>query len=266
MAFTRSTVAKGAGAIGIQRATDNRLLFLSLNSKYTLTKSVTEGDKVQGFNSVGNLVDLDVSGSDITFELEVASKKNTRNFNELVLDSAYTTKASYAAPWVESGTVTGGTITLQGGTPVASTLVVSYLDGTKLASTGVTPTAAGQYKDNGDGTITFHSGDNGKNVAMFYQTNLTNVFTQGGADDEPMGYLNIMFHQVSGTSSTNGKKGIDILWLPKCSLSGEASLEFSNEVQDKSFKVTALIPDTPVGFKQPYVFIRDCEINNTNAG
>jgi hypothetical protein len=75
-----------------------------------------------------------------------------------------------------------------------------------------------------------------------------------------------MFHQVSGSSSTTGKKGIDILWLPKCALLSDASFEFSNDVADKSFKLTGLIPDVPVGFKVPYVMIRDVEIDNTNAG
>ncbi len=266
MTVTRSTVAKGAGAVAIKRLSDNRLLYLNTNSKYTFNKTTSDGDKVQGFNSSGSLVDLDVAGQDQTFELEISSKKNTRNINELVLNSAYTAKASYNAPWNEAQTVSGGAVTLSGGTPVASSLYASYLDGTKLTSTGSTPSAAGQYKDNGDGTVTFHAGDNGKTIAFFYYTTVSNVFTQGGVDHDALGYLEVQFHQVSGTSSVGGKKGVDILWLPKCSLSGESTLEFDNNVQDKTFKLTALIPDTPANFQVPYSWTRDVEINNTNAG
>lgn len=99
-----------------------------------------------------------------------------------------------------------------------------------------------------------------------YLTAATNVYTQGGADDDPLGYLSVFFHQVSGTSSVSGKKSVDVLWLPKCSISGEATFEYSDAVQDKAFKLTGLIPETPTGFKKPYVIIRDVEINNTNAG
>jgi hypothetical protein len=266
MTVTRNTVAKGAGAVAIKRISDNRLLYLNTNSKYTISKSTSDGDKVQGFNSDGKLVDLDIAGQDETYELEIASKKNTRNINEMVLNSAYVTKASYNAPWAESQTVASGTVTLTGGTPVATTLQASYLDGTKLTSTGTTPSAAGTYKDNADGTVTFHAGDNGKTIVFYYLTSVSNVFTQGGVDNDALGYLEVMFHQVSGTSSVTNKKSVDIFWLPKCSLSGESTLEFDNNVQDKTFKLTALIPDTPTGFKVPYAIIRDAEINNSNAG
>jgi hypothetical protein len=266
MTFSRNTVAKGGGAIGIRRISDGRLLFLNTNSKYTFTKSTSDGDKVQGFNSDGTLIDLDVAGQEETYTLDVTSKKNSQNINELVLNSAFVNKTSYQAPWVESAAVDTGAVTLKGGTPVASSLSATYLDGAKLTSTGSTPSAAGQYKDNGDGTVTFHSGDNGKNIVFFYKINVANIATQGGADHDPLGYLEVMFHQVGGTSSTSGKKGVDILWLPKCSLSGESTLEFDNTVQDKAFKLTALIPDTPTGFKVPYVLLRNLELDNTNAG
>jgi hypothetical protein len=265
MTFTRSTVAKGAGAVIVRRQNDDRLLFLNTNSKYTFTRTLTQGDKVQGFNSDGQLVDLDIAGTEETYELEISSRKNTRNVNELALDSAYVSKASFNAPWGETGTIASGGLTLKGGTPVTNSAVVTYLDGSKLMSTASTP-SAGQFQDNGDGTLTFHSSDNGKIVAVFYKIALSNVFTQGGADHTPLGYLDVMFHQVSGASSTSGKKGVDILWLPKCSLLGDTAFEFSNEVQDKLFKLTGLVPDTPSGFKVPYVIVRDVEIDNTNAG
>lgn len=264
MTFTRSTVAKGAGAVIIRRHDDDRLLFLNTNSKYTFTRSLTQGNKVQGFNSDGKLIDLDIAGTEETYELEISSRKNTRNVNELALDSAYISKSSFDAPWGETGTVASGVLTLKGGIPVASSTCVSYLDGNKLTSTGSTP-SAGQFKDNGDGSLTFNSSDNGKNVAVFYKTTVSNVFTQGGADHTPLGYLDIMFHQISGISSVSGKKGVDILWLPKCSLLGDTSFEFSNEVQDKLFKLTGLVPSTPNGFKVPYVIVRDVEIDNTQA-
>jgi hypothetical protein len=266
MTYTRNTVAKGAGAVGIRRISDNRILFLNVNSRYSFNRTATEGDAVQGFNSDGNLVDLDTAGSEISYELEIASRKNTQNMNELLLDSIYTAEASYNVPWVESALVASGTVTLEGGTPVATTLYVSYLDGSKLTSTGSTPSAAGTYKDNGDGTITFHSGDNGKNIVAYYKIAKTNIASQGGANNEAVGYVDVMFHQVSGTSSTNGQKGVDVLWIPKASLSGESSLEFSEAVQEKTFTLTALIPDTPAGFKVPYIFLRNIEIDNTNAG
>lgn len=266
MSFTRSTVAKGAGAVAIRRISDSRLLYLNNNSKYTFTKNTTDGEKVQGFNSTGALVDLDVAGQETTFELEVASKKNTRNINEMVLDSEYVTKATYSTPWVETATVASGSVTLNGSaSPTATTMAVTLLDGTKLTSTGGTP-AAGQFKDNGDGTVTFNAAENGKTVVIFYKYTASNVFVQGGADQSNIGYVEVMFHQVSGSSSDPTKKGVDVLWLPKCSLSGESTFEFSNEVQDKSFKLTAIIPDSPAGYLVPYVWIRDIEIVNTNAG
>jgi hypothetical protein len=265
MTVTRNTVAKGGGAVGIRRITDDRILYLNTNSKYTLTKATTDGNKVQGFTSDGSLLDLDVAGQEETYTLEIASKKNTRNINEMAFDSAYVTKATFNAPWVESATVASGTVTLNGGTPVSTTLVCSYIDGSKLASTGSAP-SAGQFKDNGDGTVTFNAADNGKVVILFYKTTVSNVYTQGGADHTAVGYVDVLFHQVSGSSTVSNKKSADIIWLPKCSISGEASFEYSNDVQDKSFKLTGLIPDTPSGFLKPYVIIRDVEINNTNAG
>ena len=265
MTFTRSTVAKGAGAVIIRRHGNDQLLFLNTNSKYAFTRTLTQGNKVQGFNSDGKLVDLDVGGTEEAYELEIASNKNTRNVNELALDSLCVSKSSFDTPWGETGTVASGGLTLKGGVPLANSTFVTYLDGSKLNATATTPTA-GQFKDNADGTLTFHSSDNGKTVAIFYKTTVSNVFTQGGADHTSLGYLDVMFHQVSGTSSTSGKKGVDILWLPKCSLLSDTSFEFSNEVQDKSFKLTGLIPDTPTGFKTPYVIVRDVEIDNTNAG
>jgi hypothetical protein len=266
MAFTRSTVAKGAGAITIRRQVDDRLLFLNTNSKYVFSRTVAQGDKVQGFNSEGRLIDLDIASSEETYELEVSSRKNTRNINELSLDALYVAKTSYDAPWAEMATVASGSVTLKGGTPVSASTLVTYVDGGKLTLTAVTPTAAGQYKDNGDGTLTFHSGDNGKTVAIFYKTAVSNVSVQGGADYTAVGYVDVMFHQVSGSSSVGSKKGVDILWLPKCALSGDLSFEYSNAVAEKTFKLTGLIPETPAGFKVPYVIVRDVEIDNTNAG
>lgn len=265
MTFSRNTVSKGAGAIGIRRISDNRIMYLNTNSRYSFNKSSTEGDKVQGFNSDGKLLDLDVAGSEESYQLEVASRKNTQNINELLLDAVYVTESSYNVPWVESATV-ATTVTLKGGTPATSSLYVSYLDGTKLTSTGTTPSAAGTYKDNGDGTISFHSGDVGKTVVCYYKVAKTNIASQGGANNDAVGYVDVMFHQVSGTSTNSGQKGVDILWLPKCSLSGETSFEFSEAVQEKTFTLTALIPDTPTGFKVPYVWLRNVEIDNTNAG
>jgi hypothetical protein len=265
MTFTRNTVAKGAGAIIVRRQTDDRILYLNTNSKYTLNKTTTDGNKVQGFTSDGSLVDLDVAGQEETYELEIASKKNTRNINEMSMNSVYVTQSSFDAPWGETATVASGSVTLKGGTPISSSMMVTYLDGTKLTATGSAP-SAGQFKDNGDGTVTFNSSDNGKTIAIFYKTTVSNVFTQGGSGHTTVGYVDVMFHQVSGTSSVSGKKGVDIIWLPKCTLSGQATFEFSNDVQDKSFKLTGLIPDTPSGFKMPYVIVRDVEIDNTNAG
>ncbi len=265
MAFTRNAVAKGAGAIILRRLADDRVLYLNTNSKYALNKDTTDGSKVQGFNSDGKLVDLDVAGQEESYTLEISSKKNTRNINEIALDSIYITQSTYNAPWGETATVSSGIITLKGGTPASGTLVVTYLDGTKLTSSVSAPTV-GQFKDNGDGTVTINTADNGKTLALLYKTSVANVSTQGGSDHTPMGYVDVMFHQVSGTSSTSGKQGVDILWLPKCSISGNATFEFSNDVQDKTFKLTGLIPDVPAGFKVPYLFVRDVEMNNTNAG
>jgi hypothetical protein len=243
MTFSRSTVSKGMGALAIRRHSDNRILFLNTNSKHSFTKSTTEGDKVQGVGSDGALVDLDVAGSTETYELEVSSKKNTQNINEMVLDSVYVSKSTYNTPWVESATV-AATYTLKGGTPVASTAQVSLLDGTKFTRVTGTPNAS-EFKDNGDGTLTFNAADVGKVVAIWYQIQFSNVYTQGGADHSAVGYVDVMFHQVSGTSSTSGKKGVDVLWLPKCSLSGETTFEFSNEVQDKTFKIDRSNPRYP---------------------
>lgn len=265
MSFTRNTIARGAGAVVIRRHTDDRILFLNTNSKYSLNKTVSEGEKIQGFNSDGKLVDLDVATQEETFSLDISSKKNTRNINELALDSIYATQASFETPWGETATIASGTVTLKGGTPVASSMMISYLDGSKLTSTVSTP-SAGQFKDNGDGTISFHSSDNSKTVAIFYKISVSNVYTQGGASHTAVGYVDVMFHQISGTSSVSGKKGLDILWLPKCALSGDSVFDFSNDVQDKTFKLTGLIPDTPSGFKVPYVLVRDVELDNTNAG
>jgi hypothetical protein len=184
MTFTRNTVARGAGAVVIRRQSDDRLLYLNTNSKYTFTRSLTAGNKIQGFNSDGTLLDLDVAGAEETYELEIVSKKNTRNMNELMLDSTYVSKGSFDAPWAETALVTGGAITLKGGLPVSGTLFISYLDGGKLTSTGSTgstPSAAGQFKDNGDGTVIFNAADNGKSLVAFYKTTLTNVSVQGGA-------------------------------------------------------------------------------------
>lgn len=266
MTATRATVAKGMGGLVLRQLSDDRLHYLSTNTKYTFTRSSTEGDRVQGVNSDATLVDLDVAGAQDTYTCDVTSKKNTRNFSELALNSQFVDKATYGVPWAEVGTVASGTVTLNGGTPVATTLYATYLDGAKLTSTGSTPSAGGQYKDNADGTVTFHASDNGKDIAFFYQTTISNIKVQGGADNLTVGYLNAMFYQVSGTSSVGGKKSVDILWLPKCSLSGEASLEYSQDVQDKQFTLTAVIPDTPASFKVPYMFFRGIEINNTNAG
>jgi hypothetical protein len=265
MTFSRNTVAKGAGAVIVRRHADDRILFLNTNSKYTLTKSTTDGTKVQGFNSDGKLVDLDVAGQEESYDLEISSKKNTRNLNEMILDSIYMDQASFDIPWGETATIASGGVTLNGGTPINGSTLVTFLDGAKLTATETTPTA-GQFMDNGDGTLSFHTSDNGKIIAVFYKTTVSNVHTQGGDDHTSVGYVDIMFHQVSGTSSTDGQKGIDLLWLPKCTLSGEASFEFSSDVQDKSFKLTGLIPDTPTGFKVPYLLVRDVEIDNTNAG
>lgn len=265
MAFTQNTVAKGAGALAIRRISDNRLLWLNTNSKYTLTKATTEGDKVQGFNSTGTLVDLDVAGQEESYELEVSSKKNTRNINEMVLDSVYVAKTNFQAPWVESATIAAD-YTLKGGTPVASTMQVSSLDGSTIYERVAGAPNAGQFKDDGDGTVTFNAADVGKLVVIYYKIQHATSFTQGGADHEAVGYVDVMFHQVSGTSSTSPKKGVDIIWLPKCSISGEASFEYSNEVQDKTFKLTGLIPDTPAGWVKPYTIIRNVELDNTNAG
>ena len=265
MTATANTVAKGAGAIGMRRIADDRLMFLNTNSKYTFTKATTDGDKVQGFNSDGALVDLDVAGQEVTYTLDVTSKKNTQNINEAVLDSIYITKSSFNAPWIESASVDTVTVTLKGGTPVAASLYCSFLDGSKLTSSVSAPTA-GQFKDNADGTVTFNATDVGKQVVFYYKIAQANVKTQGGADNTAVGYLDVMFHQVSGVSSVSGKKAVDVLWLPKCSLSGESTLEFDNTVQDKAFKLTALIPDSPTGFKVPFVLIRGIEIDNTNAG
>lgn len=265
MTFTRNTVAKGMGALSIRRISDNRIIYLNTNSKYTFTKSTQEGDKVQGVNSDGTLVDLDVAGSQETYELEVSSKKNTQNINEMVMNSIYVAQASYAFPWSEVATV-ATTVTLKGGTPVGSTAQVTSLDGlTKYSRVSGAPNA-GEFKDNGDGTLTFNASDVGKQVAVWYKITQSNVFSQGGADHQALGYVDVTFYQVSGTSSTSGKTGVDILWLPKCSLSGDSSFEFSEAVQDKTFKLTGLIPDTPTGFLVPYIWGRNIEIDKTNAG
>lgn len=265
MTVTPTTIVKGAGAVCFKQISTGRNLHLSLNSKVVFTKGVQAGDAVTGVNSDGDEVTLAKSGDTLTFELEVNTKKNTRNLNELILDSEYIAKTGFEFPHAEAQTVASGTITLAGTTaPVSGKTKVSYLDGGVLTSTGGTPTA-GQFKDNGDGTITFNSGDNGKIVVIsYYMTQNVNV--QGGADNAPLGDLEVFFHQVSGTSSVSNKKGVDMLWLPKCSLSGDSSLEFSSAVQDKPFKLTAAIPDTPSGWKVPYAIIRGAEINNANAG
>ncbi len=265
MTFSRSTVAKGMGALSIRRISDNRIIYLNTNSKFTFTKSTTEGDKVQGVNSDGTLVDLDVAGSEETYELEVSSKKNTQNINEMVMNSVYVAQASYALPWSEVATV-AATVTLKGGTPVSSTAQVTSLDGLTVYSRVGGAPSAGQFKDNGDGTLTFNASDAGKQVAIWYKITQSNIFSQGGENHAALGYVDAMFYQVSGTSSTGGKIGVDILWLPKCSISGESSFEFSQDVQDKTFKLTALIPDTPTGFLVPFIWGRNIEIDKTNAG
>lgn len=265
MTVTRSTIAKGVGGVGIRRISDNRVLYLTINSSVTFEKTTTEGDKVQGVNSAGTTVDLDVAGSEESFELTVNSNKNTRNMLEMVMGAGFKTKASYNIPWTESQAPASGTITLSGGTPVASSLYVSYLDGEALVSTAGTPTE-GQYKDEGDGTVTFNAADNGKNVVLHYKTAASDVYLQGGDDNDALGNVDAMFYQVAGTSDVSGKKMVDILWLPKCSVSGEVSMEFGSEVSEKSFVLTGLIPDTPSGFTVPYAWIRGVEIDNSNAG
>lgn len=265
MALTKKTVAKGAGAIGIKQISTGRLLYLDLNSRYELSKTEETGDAVQGVNSDGTLVDLAAAGSELSFELTVASKKNTRNINELVMNSEFVSKVGYEYPWVESHTVAAGTVTLKGSTaPVAASMFVTYLDGAKLTSTGGAP-AAGQFKDNGNGTITLNAADNGKNVVIYYKIS-GNVTVQGGGDNAALGDLEVLFHQVSNDSDQTNKKGVDILWLPKCSIAGDASLVFSNEVQDKEFVLKPVIPTTPAGWTVPYQWIRDVEIDNRNAG
>lgn len=265
MSYTRSTVRKGLGGVTIRRHTDSRLLFLNFNSRATFSKTSTEGDKVQGVNSEGTLVDLDVAGSEESYELEIASKKNTRNVDELVMNSAFKAQDNLQVPWAEVKTVASGTITLSGSAaPVASSMKISYLDGGVLTA-NASPSAAGQFDDNGDGTVGFHSSDNGKQVVVYYLIEHDGVLTQGGAQHESLGTVEAFFHFISGTSSVEGKKGGSILWLPKCSISGETNFEFSNEVQDKTFKLTPVIPDTPAGWLVPYTFIHGIEINNTGA-
>ncbi len=266
MTVTSSIITKGAGAVCLKQISTGRLLFLSLNSKIVFTKTEAAGEAVTGVNSDGDEVTLSQSGSTLTYELEVNSKKNTRNMNELILGAAYVAKTGFEFPHAEAQTIAGGTITLAGSTaPVAGKTKVTQLDtGTVFASTGSAP-SAGQFKDNGDGTITFNASDNGKQVVIaYYQTQ--NVSVQGGADSTALGDLEVFFHQVSGTSSVSGKKGADILWLPKCTVGGDSSLEFSNAVQEKPFKLTAAVPDTPSGWKVPYAIIRGAELDNSNAG
>jgi hypothetical protein len=199
MALTKKTVSKGAGAIGIRQISTGRILYLDLNSRYELTKTAEEGDPIQGVNSDGNLVDLDAAGQELSFELEVASKKNTRNINELMLNAGYVSKTGYQFPWVEAHTVASAEVTLKGSAaPVASSMYVSYLDGAKLTNVGGGAVdGAGKFKDNGDGTIEFHAGDNGKNVVIRYLIE-DDVEVQGGADNQELGDLEAFFHQVSG--------------------------------------------------------------------
>jgi hypothetical protein len=264
MAYTRSTIRKGLGGITLRRITDNRLLYLNFNSRATFSKVSTEGEAVQGTNSEGNLVDLDQAGSEDTYELEVASKKNTRNIDELVMDSIFHTETDLLVPWAEVATIAAGEVTLNGGTPETGTMQVSYLDGAKMTA-DATP-EAGQFLDNGDGTVSFHTDDNGKQVVIYYMIEHASVQTQGGSEHESVGHVEAFFHFISGTSSTEGKKGASILWLPKCAISGETTFEFSNEVQDKPFKLKALIPDTPADWLVPYMFVHGIEIDNTGAG
>ena len=245
MTFTRSAVAKGAGAVIVRRHSDDRILFLNTNTKYDFQKTETEGDKVQGMNSSGSLVDLDIAGQEEWFSLEIFSKKNTRNINEMVLGAEYIAKTGYSFPWAETVTPSGGSATLKGATsPTATTMRVTQLDtGTVFTATSGVPTA-GQFKDNGDGTITFNAADNGKNLVVYYKRT-ANVSVQGGADYSAIGDVEIFFRQLAGTSSTANQVGADILWIPKAKISGDTTFEFSNDVQEKSFKATAVIPDTP---------------------
>lgn len=265
MALTRKTIRKGLGGIALRRLADNRMLFLNFNSGATFSKTSSEGDKVQGTNSEGDLVDLDQAGSEETYELEVRSKKNTRNIDELVMDSIYHTETNLQVPWVEVHTITAGEITLNASNaPVAGSMQISYLDGAKLTASA-TP-SAGQFDDDGDGSVNFHSSDNSKQVVVRYLIEHASVQTQGGSEHESIGYVEAFFHFISATSDVSGKKGTSILWLPKCSVSGETNFDFSNEVQDKSFKLTGLIPDTPADWLVPFMFVHGMELDNTGAG
>lgn len=266
MTVTNSVIVKGAGGLCLKQIATGRLLYLSLNSKITFTKSEQAGDAVTGVNSDGNQVTLSQAGSTLTYELEVNSKKNTRNMNEMILNAEYVPKTGYEFPHAEVQTIAAGAITLAGSdAPVAGKTKVTQLDtGTMFTPTGSAP-SAGEFKDNGDGTITFNTADNGKQVVIgYYQTQ--DVSVQGGADNTAPGDMEVFFHQVSGTSDVSGSKGVDILWLPKCSISGDVSLDFSSDVNDKTFKLTANIPDTPSGWTVPYAIIRGAELDNSNAG
>jgi hypothetical protein len=264
MSVTRKQVSKGMGGLMLRRLSDNRLMWLTKNVQVELTKTETEGEKVQGVNKAGSKIDLDVAGKEVSYEVTVTSNKNTMNLMELLLDAEAVDKANANVPWGESGTVTDAEVTLKGGTPVDGSLYVTYDDGSKLTEVNENPTA-GQFVDNGDGTVSFHADDNDQVVVFRYLVAVTDIKVQGGDDFSEVGELEMFFYQITGTTQDGDTDGVDIIWMPRTSLSGEADLTFSDAVPEKTFTLTGLIPTSPTGWSVPYKIFRNVEIDTTNS-
>jgi hypothetical protein len=266
MTVTRSTIRKGAGALSLKRTTDNTVFWLKNNVSYEFTKSLEEGEDVTGMVSDGTEQILDTAGATETYTLTIETNVNSLNLMATSLNSMVKNVTNQVVPWAEEATVAAGAVTLKNTTsPVASNTYVTYKDGeAPFTMVGVAPSTAGECQDNGDGTLTFHSSDNGKDVVIWYSDQATCKMI-GGDQHTEVGNVEAIMYAKSGTSDVTDNIGVDQLWLPKCSVIGDSSFLFSKDVEPVSFQLKAVVPDL-TGWTKPYALLLNREVNNANAG